>query len=450
MPHVSTAAWFLLIGGLLLATGLTATLIRRLPVTPAIVYLAVGFIIGPSVLELFHFNPLQQHAVLGVITEIAVLLSLFTAGMKMPVPVRPRRWRAPVMLATVGMVVTVALMTGFGVWALGLPVGAAVLLAGALAPTDPVLATEVQARHPGDLDRLRFRLTCEAGLNDGSAFPVVMLGLALLGMHELGAFGSRWLLVDVLWFTVSGLVLGIGAGVGIGYLVWNLRRSRGGGHLMDEFIGLGLIGVVYGICLAIAGGGFLAVFFAAVALRHTEIRLGSGREAKRHAAIPRLTDGSLPFKEQLERLCELALVLLLGGMLFLNSWSWRAVATAAFLLLVARPLGTIIALIGSRAPRRMGAMIGWFGIRGTSSLYYVMLAIGAGVPEELALELIHLVLIVVTISIVVHGVSARPMLLRFWNRGAPDRIAPAATSAGSAGQEPVRTVSEHAVEARHP
>ncbi|CAG0974094.1 partial K(+)/H(+) antiporter NhaP2, partial [Geobacteraceae bacterium] len=174
--HVLTdAQWFLLIGGLLLVMGLTSAALKRLPITSAIVYLAVGLLLGPTVLNVFHFNPLKQSALLQVLTEVAVLISLFSAGVKMPVPVNLARWRAPMLLATVSMTITVGLVAAFAYYLLDLPLGACVLLGAILAPTDPVLATDVQIRHPDDRDQLRFTLTCEAGMNDGSAFPFVML-----------------------------------------------------------------------------------------------------------------------------------------------------------------------------------------------------------------------------------------------------------------------------------
>ena len=94
----------------------------------------------------------------------------------------------------------------------------ALVLGATLAPTDPVLASDVQLRSPQDRDTLRFALTGEGGLNDGTAFPFVLLGLGLLGLHELGACGWRWLAVDLIWGTVGGL--------GIGFAVGDGRRAR--------------------------------------------------------------------------------------------------------------------------------------------------------------------------------------------------------------------------------
>jgi NhaP-type Na+/H+ or K+/H+ antiporter len=429
---MTNAQWFLLVGGLLLARGLTAPLLQRLPVTPAIVYLAVGLLVGPTVLNLFHFNPLQESALLEVLTEVVVLISLFSAGVKMPVPFSFARWRTPILLASVSMAVSVGLVAAFAYFLLGLPLGAGVLLGAILAPTDPVLATDVQTRHPGDRDQLRFTLTCEAGMNDGSAFPFVMLGMGLLGLHELGEFGLHWALVDVLWATVAAIAIGVLSGVALAYMAHKLRGTPPRHKLMDDFLGLGLIGVAYGLSVWVDAWGFLAVFFAAVALRQTELKLAGADldnkdrpqadriepEAENaipdNAPEPTVSEGSLVFKEHLERLSELMLILLIGGTLFLDSWSWRAVGLALFLFMVARPLSVLVGLLGTRTSWPIRGMVGWFGVRGIGSLYYLMYAIQHGLPEDLALDLIQLTLIAVSLSILVHGISVKPLMSRFW------------------------------------
>ena len=422
-----TAYWFLLVGALLLVMGLTSTVLKRAPVTAAMIYLAVGLLVGPSALNLFHFNPLKESALLETLTEIAVLLSLFSAGVKMPVPFTLLRWRTPILLATVSVAVTVAMVAAYAFYVLGLPLGAAVLLGAIVAPTDPVLATDVQIRHPGDRDQQRFTLTCEGGINDGSAFPFVMLGLGLLGLHDLGDWGLRWVLVDVLWATMGGIAIGVAAGAALALIGWKLRHPPYAHELMDDFLGLGLIGVVYGVSVMVDAWGFLAVFFAAVALRQTELKLAKAAVQPTAASVaatshplepesppepeptPMVSEGSLIFKEHLERLSVVMLVLLIGGTLFIDSWSWRAVGLALFLFLVVRPVSVYIALLRTRTTWRIRGMAGWFGVRGIGSLYYLMYAIEQGLPEKIGLELIQLTLITVTLSIVIHGISVKPL-----------------------------------------
>lgn len=430
---MTNSQWFLLVGGLLLAMGLSSPKLKHLPVTTAIIYLAVGLLFGPTVLNLFSFNPLKESALLELLTEVAVLISLFSAGVKMPVPFNFQRWRTPILLATLSMVVTVGMVAGFSYYVLGLPLGAAILLGAIVAPTDPVLATDVQIRHPGDRDKLRFTLTCEAGMNDGSAFPFVMLGLGLLGLHELGDMNLRWVMMDVVWATVGGIAIGLGCGTVLARLCWQLRRAQKDHTLMDDFLGLGLIGAVYGLSLMASTWGFLAVFFAAVALRQTELKLAAADSDYPHQikadgtvlqdatgpeneAAPTVSEGSLVFKEHLERLSEMVLILLIGGSLYLNSWSWRAVGLGLFLFMVARPLSVLIGTLGSGAAPQIRGLTGWFGVRGIGSLYYLMYAIQHGLPHDLALELTQLTLIVVTLSILLHGTSVKPLMNIFWSR----------------------------------
>ena len=321
------------------------------------------------------------------------------------------------------MAATVAMVAAFAYFVLGLPLGVGVLLGAILAPTDPVLATDVQTRHHGDREPLRFTLTCEAGMNDGSAFPYVMLGLGLLGLHDLGEFGVSWVLFDVLWATSAGIAIGLLSGAALAHVAHRLRKTAPHHELMDNFLGLGLIAVAYGLSLLVDSWGFLAVFFAAVSLRQTELKLTRSdrpdpilTESQPETTQPdddmpaTVSGSSLIFKEQLERLSEMILVVLIGGMLFVDSWSLAAVSLALFLFLIARPISVFIGLLGTRTSWPIRGMVGWFGVRGIGSLYYLMYAIQHGLPEEIALQLVSLTLIVVTLSIIVHGVSVKPMM----------------------------------------
>ncbi len=432
---MTTTYWFILIGCLMLARGLAATTISRLPVTSAIVYLSAGVILGPVVLGIFSFDAIKLSHVMETLTEIAVLISLFSAGVKMPVPITARRWGPSIRLAWLSMSITVGLVAAFGYYVLGLPLGAGVLLGAILAPTDPVLATDVQVRHAGDYDTLRFTLTSEAGMNDGSAFPFVMLGLGLLGANELGDFGWKWALVDVVWATLGAVAIGWAGGALLGKLGWALRNQDPKHEVLDDLVGLGLIAVVYGLCVVFKAWGFLAVFFAGVALRQTELLLGGAHKNRQGLLVPddpkadpandlvpdtpqplTVSGESLVFKEHLERLSELTLVLLLGGMLTTQDWNWRTWGTALFLFFVARPLSVMLGLAGTDTTLRVRLIIGWFGVRGIGSIYYLMYAINHGLPASLSRDLIQITAIVVALSILVHGTSVKPLMDRFWRK----------------------------------
>ena len=409
---MTNAVWFVVIVTLLILMGVRSPVLQRLNLTPAMVYLSVGVLLGPSILGVFHFNPLKQSHLLEVLAELAVLLSLFIAGTKMPVPFVWKTWRVPLRLAVVSMTVSVALTAAFGYYALGLPLGAAVLLGGILAPTDPVLATEVQVRHMGDTDPLRFTLTSEAGMNDGSAFPFVMLGLLLLGAPASGELLEAWVLKDVMWSTASAVVVGLVTGRLLAQFVRTQRSPEQQGQLLDDFLGLGLIGLTYGVCLLIDAWGFLGVFVTAISLRQSELTLAPCEMSDQSPS--QVSKGSLSFKEPLERLSELVLVVLLGGILFTDSWSFRAVGLGLFLFVIVRPFSVFLGLLGSGASWRLQMLVGWFGVRGIGSLYYLMFAVVFGLPEELALELIHITLVVVVLSIIIHGLTVKPMMTRWW------------------------------------
>ncbi|OEZ75777.1 K(+)/H(+) antiporter NhaP2 [Janthinobacterium sp. HH104] len=434
MVCMSTTAWFILIGCLMLARGLGADGIARLPLTSAMAYLGVGLLLGPMFLGLFSFDLVQQAPLLETLTEIAVLISLFSAGVKMPVPFSLARWLPSLRLAWLSMAISVALVAAFSCLVLGLPLGAGILLGAILAPTDPVLATDVQLRHAGDREQLRFMLTSEAGMNDGSGFPFVMLGLGLLGLHELGPHGVTWLWRDLVWASAGAIALGAAGGALLAWLGWQVRAKEPKHAMLDDLAALGLIALVYGVSTWLHAWGFLAVFFAGVALRQTELRL-AGAPKDRHgllqaeethavsAAKPHDSDvtltvsgESLVFKEHLERLSELTLVLLLGGAVTAAAWSWQAWSVALFLLLVARPASVMLGLLASGTSVRLRGLAAWFGVRGIGSLYYLSYAIAHGLADGLARELADITLVVVILSIVAHGLTVKPLLERYWRK----------------------------------
>lgn len=410
---MDTTSWFILAGLLFLGMGLTGDSLRRLPFTSSMVYLAVGILIGPTALGVFHFNPLKQSGLLHVITEIAVLLSLFNAGMKFPTTISLLRLRTPILLAFVSMALTVCLIGLFAHYLLDFSWGAAILLGAILSPTDPVLATDVQLQHPRDRNRLRFNLTCEAGMNDGSVFPFIMLGLGLLGHHHLGALGFDWLFRDFLWATIGGALVGILAGISLAYLMYIYRPKTPAAGFWDDFLILGLGALVYGISQILHLQGFISVFLAGLSLRYSETWLIIHKPVPVPQKQDGLSDRMLNYQGQLERLSELILVLLVGGTLFVDSWSWSAVGLSMFIFFIARPFAVWLSLIPTRTPRRIKLLMGWFGVRGIGSLFYLMFVIDQGLPESLSLQFIQYTLIVITLSILLHGVSVKPLLTRY-------------------------------------
>ena len=439
----------IIVGLLLIAMTMGSSFLARLPLSAAMLYLAAGIGIGPLGLDLLHLDALKNAVLLERLTEVAVLISLFTTGLKLELPLKDRRWRVPVQLATVSMLVTVAAITALGVWGLGLPVGAAVLLGAILAPTDPVLASDVQVANPGDRDRLRFGLSGEGGLNDGTAFPLVMLGLGLLGLHELGEGGWRWWTVDVLWAVAGGLGIGYLLGTLVGRAILYLRVRHREALGSDEFIAFGLIALTYGVALLALTYGFLAVFTAGLALRRIDAKPASERKQTRVAASPmpdtaaaelaasgpeapaQMMRAVARFNSQLESFAEVGIVLAVGVLLATVKFHSDVLWFVPVLFLLVRPLAVYAGLVGTPVKGAQRNLMGWFGIRGIGSLYYLLYAINHGIEPALAERLLSLTLAVVVASVVAHGISVTPLMSRYEARQTARKTKPGAGLAES-------------------
>ena len=362
-----------------------------------------------------------------------MIISLFTTGLKLRVPLHDPQWWIPIGLASSSMVLTVGMVTIVGMFGLGLPLGGAVLLGAVLAPTDPVLASGVQLENVRDRDRLRFSLTGEAGLNDGTAFPFVMLGLGLCGLHELGAGGWKWWAIDVVWAIGAGLAIGAVCGALIGRAVIYLRREHHEGTGRDELLALGLIALSYGAAVQVHAYGFLAVFAAGLALRAVE-RRHTGKElppeelateailkpdeiaTHPEKAPAHMAGAVLAVNEQMERIVEVALVLVIAAALSPQYLRIDETWFIAVLFLVIRPIAVHVGLLRQKITTSERRLISWFGIRGIGSLYYLMFVVNQGLPKDLTSQLISLTLTTIAVSIIAHGITVTPMMNWHLNR----------------------------------
>jgi NhaP-type Na+/H+ or K+/H+ antiporter len=428
------ALWCLVVGGLLVLMGLSHTHREHLPISSSAIYLVAGYLLGPGGFGLLSLDLVRDAALLEMLTETAVLVSLFAVGLRLRVPLAAKLWFTPAIWASAAMLITIALMTGVGL-VIGLSLGMALLLAAVLAPTDPVLASDVQVAHAGDKDRLRFSLTAEGGLNDGAAFPFVMLALGLLGLRELGPFGLRWWAVDVLWATAAGLGIGWLLGRALRRTVLYLRRERERALGMESFLALGLIAVAYGAAVLASAYGFLAVFAAGLAMRHlerlpgerdgAEIEAGGNADdaaASTHAALepaaavhPQkasayIAAAALEFTLDLERLAELTVMLVIGSLLTPAAFSPSSLGVALALVFVARPLAIYCCTWGGVMTPLQRRMAAWFGIRGIGSMYYLTFALAHGAVTAQTPLVADAVLVTIAVSVVLHGSSATPVM----------------------------------------
>lgn len=432
---MSFSVWALIIGALLTTAALSGTLLKRLPLSITIFYLAAGYALGPGGVGMILIDPLKHTVLLERLAEAAVLISLFAVGLKLGLPLSNSAWHLPLRLAVISMVLTILLVAVLGV-VLGLPLGAAILVGAILAPTDPVLASDVQVVEVNDRDRLRFSLSGEGAMNDGAAFPFVMLGLGLLGLHDLGAWGWRWWGIDVLWSILGGVLIGGGLGAAIGRLVVYLRSHHKESIGLDEFLALGLIGLTYGLAVLCHTYGFLAVFAAGLALQRvgkstrkipaTAIAADDLLNKKEEEKLATHADYASAymmhevqgFNERLERIAEVALVMVIGAMLWYTTITWTGIAFLLLLLVVIRPVAVWLGLLGAPVSRDQRVLISWFGIRGIGSIYYVMYAINHGLPRALAAEIMGYTLIIVATSVLLHGISVTPLMNEYTRRKA--------------------------------
>jgi sodium/hydrogen antiporter len=398
----------LVIGSLLLFVTMGSGWIKRLPLSYAIIYLVVGIFLGPYGTNLIQIQPRTE--LLERITEFVVIVSLFSCGLKMNRPLRLRAWSSTIRLIAFLMPISIFAIAAISHWLLNLNWGAAILLGAILAPTDPVLASEVQLEHIGDRDELRFGLTSEGGLNDSLAFPFVYFGIYWLENNNWQTWLKEWIIVDLIWAIAAGISMGILVGKGVMGIKQQLQKFRSIDALMEDFIGLGIILITYALTELINGYGFLAVFVAGLMVQRSYSNSNSNRRLSQ-----------LEFTEQLEKLMEVGTILLLGSILRIEpilEFGGEALLIAALLIFAIRPLGAWISttnLSFAKSPRSSFHpttrwLFGWFGVRGVGSLYYLSYALGKSLEGELGAKIAWITFITVIISIIIHGISATPLI----------------------------------------
>ena len=421
-------SWYFLAGIVLCAMAIAATLIRRLPLSTSMLYLPIGWALGPHGLNAIHIHVLNDAGVVEQTTKVIILISLFSAGLKMRLPITSRLWFLSLRLAFVSMLITVGLIALTGIFIFGLPPGIAILIGGILAPTDPVLASEVQVENPYQLGTLRFGLTSEAGLNDGSAFPFVLLGLMLVSKPAHSADLWRWFGVDFCWGTISGLAVGFGVAALVGRYVLHLRTVHRSAVGLGFFLAPGLIALSYAVGEVVHGYGFLSVFACAVTLRWIEMRSATSakvpelpliavdRDSWFEAAVDPstaplfLVELLLQFADQLEQIGELVIVVIVGALLIPATFAGRNIVDLLLLFFVIRPVAVFLGLARTPLGNIERSLIGWFGIRGIGSLYYLAYAVQHGLPQSRMQPVANTVLAAIATSIAIHGITVTPLM----------------------------------------
>ncbi|USZ72608.1 cation:proton antiporter [Natronosalvus halobius] len=403
---------FAIVGAVLLPRFLTDK-----PLSLPMIYVGFGAVLFWIVPGLPTLDPVANSGVTERLTELVVILALMGAGLKIDRPFDVLRWGSTWRLLAITMPVSIALLTVLGWYVAGLLVPTAILLGAVLAPTDPVLASDVEAGAPlteleeersdeHEWGSVRFSLTSEAGLNDGLAFPFTYLAIAAASASMAGyGWLVDWFLVDVLYRIGAGVVVGYVVGHVMARVVFYAPSLSRREEVMAGAEALAATLFAYGLAELLGGYGFIAVFVAALELRRFEWE---------HDYYQHLHD----FAAIVERLLMATVLVLFGGAIaggLLAPLTWDGAVLGLVFLFVIRPFAGGIAFLGSDAPTADRAVISFFGIRGIGSFYYLSFALAHASFEELELLIAAewlwaFVGFVVLVSVFVHGFTASPVM----------------------------------------
>jgi sodium/hydrogen antiporter len=368
---------------------------KRTNISYSIIYVVAGAILY-SIFDVLPFpDPLSQRENVLRLTEMVVIISLMGTGLKIDQPFSLRSWKVPFRLVTITMILCIGLVTFLCKWMLNLDLASALLIGAVLAPTDPVLASDVQVGPPleGSKENVRFSLTAEAGMNDGMAFPFTWLALGLLGSS--GEFNFQdWIMYELILKLAIGLACGYALGNLIAFLVFKISVDQNV-RIRDGFVAICATLITYGITEMLWGYGFIAVFVAAISIRNYELH--HDYHVKMHS-----------FTDQIERILLAVVLILFGGALvdvLVHNISWTIVLFSLICIFIVRPVTAWLSLSTVNFRPKEKLAISFFGIKGIGSFFYLSFAFNtAAFPQERLLWTI--VSCVVVFSILIHGVTA--------------------------------------------
>jgi sodium/hydrogen antiporter len=395
------------------AVALPLVLRNRLVSYPIVIILvgaALSRVVGPGT-----FDPVEQGFLAEHLAEFAVIIALTGLGLSIDRRVSWRGWMTAWRLLAFTMPLSIVAAASLGWWAVGLAPAAALLFGAALAPTDPVLAADVQIGPPttGDpdadeTDEVRFGLTSESSLNDGLAFPFTNLAILVAAAGFAPTeWLMEWLLADVLYKIGAGVVFGWAVGKALGWLAIKLVGRSGSAGMLAEgegvapaVLALAFTLISFGVTEVLGAYGFIAVFVTAYVVRDTE---------RQNHVHDRLHEGA----EQLELLA-MSVVLLLLGAAFADglyaALTWEMVGVALALVLIVRPVTGWLGLLGNEnTSRPERAMVAFFGIRGLGSIYYLAYGLNR-IDATDAVALWALTTVTIFASLVIHGLTAHPAM----------------------------------------
>jgi len=366
----------------------------------SVFYVLIGFIVY-SLFPRQLPDPLPAHhpEISLHLTELVVIISLMGAGIKIDRPFSIKSWAIPLKLVTITMVLSIAFSVFLGYYFLSLGLASAILLGACLAPTDPVLAADVQVAPPNETikSETRFSLTAEAGLNDGMAFPFVWLAITVGLVTTTNAHGliGQWFTFDVLYRIILGLVSGYLLGKFIGFIIFKLSNQYELLQTRDGLVAISATLVVYSITEFMSGYGFIAVFVCAISLRHYE--KGNAYHTELHS-----------FSDQIERMLVSVLLILFGGMLargILAPLDWKMAGFGIVFMFFIRPVSGLLTLSATKISFHEKLGISFFGIRGVGTVFYLSFAFSE-FDFKYQDRIWAIGAFVILLSIIIHGFTA--------------------------------------------
>jgi NhaP-type Na+/H+ or K+/H+ antiporter len=399
MPDLS--AFLALVALVLIFAGLSEGFVARAPLSFPVVFLGLGYWLGSRGIV----SSAPDSAVLEAVGVVTLSLVLFLDAVRMKFDRAPREWLVPSLVLGPGTLLCLALVAVASHFLFGLGLSASILLGAILSSTDPVVLRDV-VRDKRIPSAIRQSLTTEAATNDVVVLPVVLIVLA--GAEGRASTLGGWAVVLAQLF-----VLGPAVGFAIGALgAWAMARMDRRFGIRREYqslYGMGLVFAAYTGAEAVGGDGFLACFAAGAAIAALGIEL---------------CDCFLEYGDATTEMIMLFAFVLFGAVLstLVGGVPFAAaLALAGVTLFVARPLAVAIVLRRAAVSPGARAVIAWFGPRGLASLLLALLAVQAGFPgSETILAIAG---VVVTVSVVLHGVSATPLTSWYARRAASETLA---------------------------
>ena len=394
----------LIIGLTSLGMAFMPAISKKIKVSYAVLYVLAGMLLYVAFPDLLPSPMPQENKKLTLhLTELIVIIALMGTGIKIDRAFSFKRWATPLRMIFIAMTMCIAISTAMGLFVLNWALPSALLLGAVLAPTDPVLASDVQVGPPGEKRKFetKFALTSEAGLNDGMAFPFVWLAIIVAGEGLSTQNFVTWFATDVIYKVIAGLIIGLLSGKLLGYLVFSVAKKYSLLKSTDGFVAFSLTLSVYALTEIVGGYGFIAVFVSALTLRNYE----KGHDSHEHFHS---------FTDQIERILLGILLIFFGGTLvsgILKPLTFEMAAVCLAFLFIVRPVSSYLSLLGTDTHFKEKLAISFFGIRGMGSVFYLSFAF-AHADFSNGKDLWAMIAFTILVSILIHGVTAGRVLAR--------------------------------------